>query len=420
MTVVLMTAMIVGAGTDYAVFLISRYHEYLRSGVDSDEAVSEALGSIGKVIAASAATVAVTFLGMIFTRLPAFTSVGPALAVSISIAFFAAITLLPAIRRAGRPSRVGHASGAPDQSALAALGGPARPAAQIPSVRQPGRPDRAGLMRLDDATDLQRPHATARIGREQPGLLRDGRTLLDKCAAAGIHLHPVPARSTQSQVPGRYGADGAACGAAAEHHHGARHHPRRQGNHWIRPRSAIRPVQVGSKLADASSQISSKTSDLDALSSGAQKLADTLGSVRDQIRSTATSMTAMTGTLTQVQQQLASPQTTQLLDAIRSYANNDVAANANAMLAALNNSPQCDADPACSDGRAKLQQLAGQSRRAGCAGQGRKPEHSSAVGRRRSAVREAWAIPLARNRRSRRWSRARMRWPKAASSSRPG
>ena len=35
--------------------------------------------------------------------------------------------------------------------------------------------------------------------------------------------------------------------------------------------------------------------------------------------------------------------------------------NANAMLAALNNSPQCDADPACSDGRAKLQQLAGQS-----------------------------------------------------------
>ncbi len=31
------------------------------------------------------------------------------------------------------------------------------------------------------------------------------------------------------------------------------------------------------------------------------------------------------------------------------------------MLAALNNSPQCDADPACSEGRAKLQQLAGQS-----------------------------------------------------------
>src|SRR5262249_34911488 len=88
MTVVLMTAMILGAGPDYAVFVTSRYHEYLRAGVDSDLAVQKALGSIGKVIAASAATVAVTFLGMIFTRLPAFTSVGPALAVSIAVAFF--------------------------------------------------------------------------------------------------------------------------------------------------------------------------------------------------------------------------------------------------------------------------------------------------------------------------------------------
>ena len=97
MTIVLMTAMIVGAGTDYAVFLISRYHEYIRSGVDSDVAVQQALSSIGKVIGASAATVAVTFLGMIFTQLPAFTSVGPALAVSIAVAFVAAVTLLPAV-----------------------------------------------------------------------------------------------------------------------------------------------------------------------------------------------------------------------------------------------------------------------------------------------------------------------------------
>ena len=40
-TIVLMTAMIVGAGTDYAVFLISRYHEYIRSGMDSDVAVQK-------------------------------------------------------------------------------------------------------------------------------------------------------------------------------------------------------------------------------------------------------------------------------------------------------------------------------------------------------------------------------------------
>jgi RND superfamily putative drug exporter len=34
---------------------------------------------------------------MIFTQLPAFTSVGPALAVSIAVAFVAAVTLLPAV-----------------------------------------------------------------------------------------------------------------------------------------------------------------------------------------------------------------------------------------------------------------------------------------------------------------------------------
>ena len=53
--------------------------------------------------------------------------------------------------------------------------------------------------------------------------------------------------------------------------------------------------EVGSKLQDASSQISSKTSDLDALSGGAHQLADSLASVRDQVDRAGQSMTAMTG-----------------------------------------------------------------------------------------------------------------------------
>lgn len=62
-SIIFMSGMMVGAGTDYAVFLISRYHDYLRQGADSDQAVKKALTSIGKVIAASAATVAITFSG---------------------------------------------------------------------------------------------------------------------------------------------------------------------------------------------------------------------------------------------------------------------------------------------------------------------------------------------------------------------
>src|SRR6478609_9329982 len=96
-TLVFLSGMIAGAGTDYAVFLISRYHDYLRHGADSDQAVKSALSSIGKVIAASAATVGVTFLGMTFTRLELFSATGPALAIGIGVAFVAAVTLLPAI-----------------------------------------------------------------------------------------------------------------------------------------------------------------------------------------------------------------------------------------------------------------------------------------------------------------------------------
>jgi RND superfamily putative drug exporter len=96
-TITFMTAMMAGAGIDYAVFLISRYHDYLRLGMDSNQAVVKALMSIGKVITGSAATVSITFLGMIFTHLGAFRNVGPALAISIGVALLAAVTLLPAL-----------------------------------------------------------------------------------------------------------------------------------------------------------------------------------------------------------------------------------------------------------------------------------------------------------------------------------
>jgi len=95
--IVLVSGMMLGAGTDYAVFLISRYHEYLRMGEESDTAVVSALGSIGKVIAASAGTVAITFLGMSFAKLGVFSTIGPALAITIIVGFLASITLLPAM-----------------------------------------------------------------------------------------------------------------------------------------------------------------------------------------------------------------------------------------------------------------------------------------------------------------------------------
>ncbi len=96
-SVIFLSAMIAGAGTDYAVFLISRYHDYLRQGADFDDAVKRALISIGKVITASAATVGVTFLGLSFAKMGVFSTIGVACAIGVGVAYLSAVTLLPAI-----------------------------------------------------------------------------------------------------------------------------------------------------------------------------------------------------------------------------------------------------------------------------------------------------------------------------------
>lgn len=95
--IILLSAMIAGAGTDYAVFLISRYHDYVRRGERSDDAVRQALTSVGKVITASAATIGVTFLAISFARMGVFSTVGVSSAIGVGVAFLAAVTLLPAI-----------------------------------------------------------------------------------------------------------------------------------------------------------------------------------------------------------------------------------------------------------------------------------------------------------------------------------
>jgi len=52
-----------GAGTDYGLFLVYRAREELRSGMPPKEAVAHALARVGESISASAATV--VFLSLI-------------------------------------------------------------------------------------------------------------------------------------------------------------------------------------------------------------------------------------------------------------------------------------------------------------------------------------------------------------------
>ncbi|HKB38971.1 MAG TPA: MMPL family transporter [Gemmataceae bacterium] len=91
--------MLYGAGTDYCLFLISRYREELVGGKDLPRALGASVGKVGGALAASAATV-VCGLGLM--GLAEFAKVrcgGPAIALSLTVALVASLTLAPALLR---------------------------------------------------------------------------------------------------------------------------------------------------------------------------------------------------------------------------------------------------------------------------------------------------------------------------------
>ncbi|GAB2760931.1 RND family transporter [Salinifilum aidingensis] len=96
-TTAFLTAVVLGAGTDYNVFVINRYLELKRDGACPVEAVTGAVSRIGHVITASAFTVIVACSGMALADVSFFRTTGPALAVSLAVTLIAALTLTPAL-----------------------------------------------------------------------------------------------------------------------------------------------------------------------------------------------------------------------------------------------------------------------------------------------------------------------------------
>ncbi|MFY9488484.1 MAG: MMPL family transporter [Solirubrobacterales bacterium] len=93
----LMTVLIFGVGTDYALLLIARYREELRRHEDKHIAMAGALRSSGPPIIASAATVAAALLCLTLADVNATSGTGPLGAMGIAIAMLAMLTLLPAL-----------------------------------------------------------------------------------------------------------------------------------------------------------------------------------------------------------------------------------------------------------------------------------------------------------------------------------
>jgi RND superfamily putative drug exporter len=88
--------LIFGVGTDYAIFLISRFREEVARG-DWHDASRATVGRIGAVITASAATVIVGLGAMAFGDFGMIQTTGPALAVGIFVTLIAGLTLAPAL-----------------------------------------------------------------------------------------------------------------------------------------------------------------------------------------------------------------------------------------------------------------------------------------------------------------------------------
>jgi putative drug exporter of the RND superfamily len=367
-TMVFMTAVMVGAGTDYAVFLISRYHDYVRQGADSDLAVKRALASIGKVIAASAATVAVTFLAMIFSQLQIFASVGPAISVSVMMAFLTAVSFLPAVlvlagrrgwikprsdltHRFWRRSGI-HIVRRPKAHLVASLIVLAI-IASCASLAHYNYDDRKTL-----PSSVESAVGFAALDRHLPVnsilpqylFVQSPHDLRTPEALADLELMA----SRVTQVPDIAMVRGMT---------------RPLGDSLEQTKATWQAGLVGGKLDDASKQIAGHDGDLNRLTGGADQLANTLGDIRSQVSQSMGNVHALVSALTSIQNQLGGARTlgdidnaTKLIASMRATGGGltdiiDFARGAAPVMNALNASPICNADPACIRSRDQLSRL---------------------------------------------------------------
>jgi len=96
-TEILLVVLILGAGTDYGLFLVFRVREELRKGLAPKEAVVQALTRVGESITFSAATVVVALLSLLLASFGIYRGLGPALAIGLVVMLLIALTFLPAL-----------------------------------------------------------------------------------------------------------------------------------------------------------------------------------------------------------------------------------------------------------------------------------------------------------------------------------
>src|SRR6201995_3377852 len=97
----IVVALTLGAGTDYGIFLMGRYHEARQTGESREEAYYTAYRSVAPIIIGSGLTIAGSCFCLSFARLDYFHTMGPAVAISMLFTIAAALTLAPALLTLG-------------------------------------------------------------------------------------------------------------------------------------------------------------------------------------------------------------------------------------------------------------------------------------------------------------------------------
>ncbi len=93
----IMSVLVLGAGTDYALLLVARYREELHRTADKYAAMRTALESAGPAIFASALTVIAALLCLMIAKVNGTSGLGPIAAIGIACAALSMLTLLPAL-----------------------------------------------------------------------------------------------------------------------------------------------------------------------------------------------------------------------------------------------------------------------------------------------------------------------------------
>jgi RND superfamily putative drug exporter len=109
-TEILLIILLLGAGTDYGLFLVFRVREELRDGKDPHDAVRHSIVRVGESITASAGTVILALLTLLLATFGLYKDLGAPLAVGVAIMLLIGLTLLPALlailgRKAFWPSK---------------------------------------------------------------------------------------------------------------------------------------------------------------------------------------------------------------------------------------------------------------------------------------------------------------------------